>query len=599
MNPLLNYPFDIAILRRKKNSIRRELLEQPDLVEKRIAVLGGSTTNEIVQFLELFLLNQGIRPIFYESDYGKYWEDAMFGNETLKAFHPDTIFIHTSLRNISQFPKMSDDPAAIESSCKSIFEHFKAMWEQLIATYSCPIIQNNFEYPFFRVMGNQDAVDPHGRVNFVSRLNNAFADFAAGHDYLYINDINYQSADYGLKEWSDPRWWYLYKYALCPDAIPTLAFNVAGIIKSIFGKNRKALALDLDNTLWGGIVGDDGADNLEIGSETASGEAYSEFQQYLKLLRDRGVLLNVISKNDSENAEKGLSHPQMILKREDFVSVIANWNPKSDNLIRLSNELSLLPESFVFMDDNPAEREIIRQQLPNVSVPEIHEIEDFISTIDHSGFFEMTAFSADDLKRNDMYRENKKRQELQEQFTDYSEYLRSLQMTAHIGSFEPVYFARIAQLTNKTNQFNLTTRRFSQEEIEAIAADSNYMTLYGSLHDRFGDNGIVSVIIGEKQDNELQIILWLMSCRVLKRDMEFAMMDAIAAFCRKNDIKVIKGEYRPTSKNAMVREHYGQMGFTKESEDETGCSHWRLAVQDYQENKNDVITVNGGTDGSN
>jgi FkbH-like protein len=261
----------------------------------------------------------------------------------------------------------------------------------------------------------------------------------------------------------------MYKYCLCPDAIPTLAFNVANIVKSIFGKNKKALALDLDNTLWGGIVGDDGPENLELGQETAMGQGFTEFQAYLKLLQKQGVLLNVISKNEPDNAMAGLKHPQMLLKPEDFISVKANWEPKSANLVQMAQELTLLPEAFVFVDDNPAEREIIRRQVPGAAVPELDSVEHYIAAIDRAGYFENTALSADDLKRSEMYRENVKRAQLQSSFADYHEYLLSLDMRAVIRPFEEPYIARIAQLTNKSNQFNLTTRRYTREEIEQTA----------------------------------------------------------------------------------------------------------------------------------
>ena len=190
------------------------------------------------------------------------------------------------------------------------------------------------------------------------------------------------------------------------EALPTVAFNVANIVKALFGKNKKALALDLDNTLWGGVVGDDGPENLELGTETAVGQSYTEFQQYLKDLSKTGVLLNVISKNEPENAKAGLAHPQMVLKEDDFISVKANWEPKSENLRQMAEELSLLPESFVFVDDNPAEREIVRQQVPGAAVPEIGQVENYVSAVDHGGWFEAVRLSGDDLKRNAMYREN-------------------------------------------------------------------------------------------------------------------------------------------------------------------------------------------------
>ncbi len=591
MHTDLQYPFDPQLLLRKRKSIKRELLSTPNLMDKHIAILGGSTTHDIRDMLELFLLDQGIRPVFFESEYAQYWQDAMFDNPELAALKPDVIFIHTSNRNITSWPELDDTPEEVNAMLGQTLAHFTAMWDKLRETYHCPIIQNNFEYPFYRLLGNQDAVNIHGRVNFVTRLNMKFYGYAQAHEGFFINDINYLSADYGLGKWSDPFYWHMYKYCCCMDAVPYLAFSVSNIIKSLFGKNKKAFALDLDNTLWGGVVGDDGVENLAIGPETSMGQVYTEFQQYLKAHKKLGVLLNVVSKNEHENALAGLNHPDSVLKPDDFISIKADWEPKSLNLTRMAQELSLLPESFVFVDDNPAERAIIRQQVPGVPAPEIGQVEHYIGVIDRSGFFEATNLSNDDLKRNEMYRENAKRAELQAGFADYEDYLLSLKMTAAIKPFEGIYMSRIAQLTNKSNQFNLTTRRYTQEEIEAAAADPGTVTLYGKLEDCFGDNGVVSVVIAEEKGDALDIILWLMSCRVLKRDMESAMMDELAQRALDRGFTKLIGHYYPTAKNGMVKEFYALQGFTKVEEDGQGSTRWELDLSGGYEKKQHVIQV--------
>ncbi len=591
MHLMLQYPFNSQALLRKRRSIKKELLSKSILMEKRVAVLGGSTTHDIKDMLELFLLDQGIRPVFFESEYAQYWQDAMFGNPKLEELRPDVIFIHTSNRNITGFPDLEDSAEAVDSLLEQEYQHFEVMWDKLRETYHCPIIQNNFEYPSYRLLGNRDASDIHGRTNFITRLNQRFYEYAQTHEQFYIHDINYLAADYGLEKWSDPFYWHMYKYCCCMDAIPRLAFSVSNIIKSLFGKNKKAFALDLDNTLWGGIVGDDGVENLSIGPETSMGQVYTEFQQYLKAHKKLGVLLNVVSKNEHENAIAGLKHPDSVLTPDDFISIKANWEPKSRNLVQMAEELSLLPESFVFVDDNPAERAIIRQQVPGVPAPEIGEVEHYINVIDRSGFFEVTNLSKDDFKRNEMYKENARRAELQANFGSYEDYLLSLKMAATIRPFESIYMSRIAQLTNKSNQFNLTTKRYTQEEIEAAADDPDTVTLYGKLEDCFGDNGVVSVVIAEVNGDTLDIILWLMSCRVLKRDMEFAMMDELAKQAQNRGIKKLVGHYYPTPKNAMVKDFYALQGFTKADEDEQGNTRWELDISEGYEKKQHVIQV--------
>ena len=587
----LQYPFDSEFILKKSKSLKRRLLEENTArIKKKIAVLGGSTTHDVVRILELFLLNQGIEPEFYESEYGMYWEDAMFGNEELNAFAPDMIYIHTSLRDLRSFPEPSDSREAVEEKLAAEYGRFETMWEKLAQERQCPVIQNNFEYPYFRLMGNQDGADIHGRTYYVNEMNRRFAAYAQEHQNFFINDINYQSAVYGLDEWSAPEYWHMYKYSLCLKAIPWLAHNVANIVKSVFGKNKKSLVLDLDNTLWGGIVGDDGPENLEIGQETNMGQVFAEFQSYVKLLKDYGVMLNVASKNEEENALAGLNHPAGVLRPDDFLLIKANWEPKSLNIEQIAQQLNILPDSLVFADDNPAEREIVRQQTAGVTAPEIGRPEDYIRVLDRGGYFEVTSLSDDDRKRNEMYQANLKREQQQASFADYADYLRSLEMTGVVRPFEPVYMGRIAQLTNKSNQFNLTTQRFTQAQIEQMAADEKYITLYGKLADKFGDNGVVSVVIAEKDGNCAHIRLWLMSCRVLKRDMELAMLDGLAERCLAEGISTLYGYYYPTAKNNMVREFYGQLGFERISEDEAGNTGWKFSLTGY-ENKNHVIEV--------
>ena len=364
---------------------------------------------------------------------------------------------------------------------------------------------------------------------------------------------------------------------------------------SIYGKNKKALVLDLDNTLWGGIVGDDGPENIEIGQETPTAQLYSEFQSYLKEHKDLGILLAVDSKNDEENALAGLNRPDSVLHPDDFLVIKANWNPKDQNLLQIAKDINIGSDALVFVDDNPAERHIVKSQVPGAAVPEMTVPEHYITDLDRAGYFEITSFSKDDLARNEMYKANLQRAQQEASFTDYHEYLLSLDMKGEIKPFAPMYMARIAQLTNKSNQFNLTTLRCSQADIEQYAVNPDYITLYGKLEDRFGDNGVVSVVFGhvDSQDSALfHIDLWLMSCRVLKREMEYAMMDALADTCIARGIQELRGYYYPTAKNKMVQEFYRTMGFTKDSEDETGNTTWSLSLAEGYQHKTDVIQVN-------
>lgn len=590
----LEYPFDSRYIIKKKKSLKRELLSQDTkFTEKKIAVLGGSTTHDICVITELFLLNLGIKPVIYECEYARFWEEIMFDNRELDEFAPDLIIFHTSNRNIRNYPTVGISEEDMKGLLDAEYQRYADMWDRASAKYNCPIIQNNFEFPSYRVMGNLDAVNPGGRVRFINELNARLSAYAAGHKDFYIHDIQYLSACYGLDSWSDPLYWHMYKYALSMEAIPTFCYSLSNIIKSLYGKNKKALSIDLDNTLWGGIVGDDGPENLEIGPETSMGQVYSEFQEYIKAQKDIGVILTVNSKNDYDNAIAGLNHTDGVLKKDDFVLIKANWDPKSKNLVDSANELNLLPESFVFVDDNPAEREIIKSQVPAVVAPEIGSVEEYIRILDHGGYFEVTTFSKDDVTRNDMYRANAMRAQAQARFSDYGEYLKSLEMTGIIDSFEPIFMERITQLTNKSNQFNLTTKRYNRNEIETVSQSDEYIDLYGKLVDKFGDNGVVSVVIGHIIGDEVHIDLWIMSCRVLKRDMEYAMMDSLAGRCLERGISRIVGYYYPTAKNSMVRDFYEVMGFDKVSEDENGNTVWNYDLSEGYDNKNRYIVIGG------
>lgn len=584
------YPFDCAEITKKQKSLKRQLkADGTKRIEKKIAVLGGSTTNAIVDQLELFLLWQGIQPEFYQSEYNQYWQDAMFGSE-LREFKPDFIFIHTSNRNISAFPEMGMRAEEVSELARVQLEHFTSMWDKLREDIGCPIIQNNMEMPYWRLLGNKDCVDIHGRVRFIALLNEGFYNYASTHDNFFIHDINYLSASLGLEKWADPLYWNMYKYAVAVPLIPEFAFSLSKIFASLLGRNKKVLALDLDNTLWGGVVGDDGVEGIAVGQEVPMGQAYCEFQSYVKAQKQLGVLLTVCSKNDEENAIAGLNHPDGVLRPDDFTLIKANWEPKSINIEQTAKELNLLPESIVFVDDNPAEREIVKGTL-HVEAPPMEGIENYIHTLDKGGYFEVTNFSEDDLKRGEMYKQNAERAKLQSAFADYGEYLDSLEMKAEITDFSPINLARITQLTNKSNQFNVTTKRFTPAEMEQTFNSGSYIRLCGRLEDKFGDNGIVSVVIGKKLGKSLDIELWLMSCRVLKRDMELAMLDELVRAAKEQGISELIGNYYPTAKNGMVKGLFAGFGFEKIAEDGEGNTKWRLEIEKY-ENKNLHIAVN-------
>lgn len=564
-----------ALLRRHK-ALRRELQTAERFLNTRIAILGGSTATEFALLLELLLLEEGIQPVFFFSDYNQYFEEAVLDPSRLIKFKPKIVIVYTSSANIRAWPPLEASEDDFDAHSGAEVRRFAAIWNALEESVGGMIIQNNFEPPQQRLLGNLEAVSPSGRVRYVNALNSEIAREAWKRANVIINDLNASAASVGLKNFHDPKRWFSYKIFSTPEGNLEIAKSAAAIVRAIYGRTRKCLVLDLDNTLWGGVIGDDGPEKIKIGRETAEAEAYTAFQEYCLRLRSRGILLAVCSKNSEAIARQGFEHPDSVLKLQHFSCFKANWEPKHENIKAIASELNVGLDSLVFVDDNPAEREIVSAQLPMVAVPNVSsDITNFIPVLEDERYFEPVRLSQEDFQRPNQYAENTQRASLEGRLQNYGEFLDSLDMKAEIGPFQPVYLDRITQLINKTNQFNLTTRRYTQAEVETIASDPRYITLYGKLKDKFGDHGLISVIIGRKEERGLHLDLWLMSCRVLKRGMELAMLDSLVEAGRKQGIQKICGYYIPTDRNGLVAGHYAGLGFERSGGDEQQ-SIWKL-----------------------
>jgi FkbH-like protein len=567
MRDALHYPLDVPALLRRRKALKRELKGLPGpFVDKKIALLGGSTTADLRELLELFLLDAGIRPTLWESDYNRFWEDAAVDDHELRAFGPDVVIVHTTHHNLLQWPKAGASDAEADAVLAAEVDRFKTMWRRLLEGTTCVVVQNNVDPPPLEPLGHLGVTARFGHTRHVDRLNAAFAEAAEAEPRLCLNDIARLAARLGLEHWSDPRDWLAWKMAVTPAAAVALAQQTARIVRSIFGKTKKCLVLDLDNTLWGGVIGDDGVRGLRLGHETPEGEAFVAFQRYCLCLKERGVLLAVASKNDPDAAAEGFSHPDTVLKRDDFSAFHASWADKPKSLRAIAQELNLGLDSLVFVDDNPFERELVARSLPEVAVVNAGEVTRFAEAIDREGYFDPFSLTAADAARASQYAANGRRAAAEAEFESYDAYLGSLEMRAKIAPFQEVYLDRIAQLTNKTNQFNLTTRRYTLGELSSIAKNPEYVTLYGRLADRFGDNGLVSVIIGRAYGDALHLDLWLMSCRVLKRTFEHAMFEALCEAAAARGLTTLVGTYLPTPKNAMVASLYASLGFHRADE---------------------------------
>jgi FkbH-like protein len=595
------YSCSINDILMKRKSLRNQLSAVPGLQELRVAVLGGSTTDEVVNLFELLLLADGFKPVFHQSEYGRFYEDAVHDAQALADFKPNLIYIHTSCLNVQNAPPLSCSEADLPGYVEAELSRYKEIWDSLETHVGCQIIQNNFETPPHAVLGNMDAVSAGGQSRFLMQLNLAFAHEASRRPKLLLQDVHGISAHLGMRHWFNWDRYFSYKILLTAEANLEIARSLNSLVRATYGKSRKVLVLDLDNTIWGGVIGDDGPEKIQIGRETPVAEAYTAFQEYCLSLRNRGVLLAVCSKNTESVAKTGFSHPSAVLKLEHISCFKANWDPKHENIHEIAKELNLGVDSFVFVDDNPAEREIVRAQVPGVAVPEVgNQVSKYAEIIEQGRYFEPVSLSKEDLERAALYANNSQRAAQQNKFANYGEYLDSLEMVAEIDAFKPVYLDRIAQLTNKTNQFNLTTKRYSLADMEGAVSDSNVIGLYGKLADKFGDNGLISIVLGRKQDAALHMDLWLMSCRVLKRDMEVAMLDAVVDRAREPGIQTIYGYFFPTAKNAMVAEFYPTLGFQPHESVRTdlpeGATVWKLNVLDYTE-RNKHIKVTEFTNG--
>src|SRR5262245_17752468 len=355
------------------------------------------------------------------------------------------------------------------------------------------------------------------------------------------------------------------------------------IFRAVKGKSLKCVALDLDNVLWGGVIGDDGLNGIRLG-DLGEGEAYVQFQLWLRELRARGVMLAVCSKNDEAKAlEPFQKHEAMVLREADISCFTANWVDKAENLRRIAEQLNIGLDSIVFIDDSPFERNLVRDLVPEVLVPEMPAAPaDFVPYLESLNLFEAVQFSEEDRKRADFYRANLLREDAQARFTSIEEYLASLKMEAIFERFDDAHLPRIAQLVQRTNQFNLTTVRHSAEELAQFADDPEYFPFYATLEDRFGDNGLISVVIGKRAGDDLDLVTWLMSCRVISRRLEEFVLDELVEAGRVAEIEHLTGQYLPTNKNDLVAEHYARLGFEKVEEDPNGRTTWRLSVADYE-----------------
>ena len=590
MENLFSYPFNASNLMRSKSKIKEELSQIAER-EVRIFVLSGSTTAELTNFIELFLLHFGIKSKIKVGNYNTYFEDALFTTK-IKEFEADWVYLHTTYRNLTELPPVAASADEINARVESSNARLNAILDAVLNQAKYLII-NAYDKPAYRNLGNLSAYHPAGNVSFIRRLNDHIGKIAQSSDRVFLNDLDYLCSVVGLDVWHNQDYWSAFKYAVSPQAMPTLAASLASIIAAAEGRAKKALVCDLDNTLWGGVIGDDGVEGIKIGPESAKGEAHSELQAFAKTMKERGIALAVNSKNEDSLARQGFEHQHSLLSTSDFASFIANWDPKSSNLDKIAKAVNIGMDSLVFIDDNPAEIEQVRNSKPEITAIGFSKNPvELAIAIDRLGLFETVSLSQDDINRTSYYEANAAREDLRAKTGSIEDYLKSLGMSAKIEAINEGTRERAVQLINKTNQFNPTTRRIDAQEMQERLHSDATIGLSANLKDKFGDNGIVSILLAHQAGEDAEIDIWVMSCRVFNRTLEVAMFDIFVRECMAREVKSIKASFHPTQKNKYVEGLYDKLGFELVREDETG-KRYQLSLNTEWENRNTIIEVNG------
>jgi FkbH-like protein len=532
----------------------------PDAATQRIAVVGGVTIDYLRRAIACAVAAEGVFPVTYQATFGSYVQDILDPASALHAFAPDLIVIAPSHRDLIAPLPIAATAAETDAALEPAVALFRKLWASLAAR-NIRIIQHLLVPPAARYRGPADRLAPAAPANQVRRLNDAL--LAAGRGLVHFLDMEQLATAIGARRWSAQRFHYSAKLDFDPRWLPDYLAPFRAAWRAANARAKKLLALDLDNTLWGGVIGDDGVEGIALGPASAAGEAFADWQRMLKGLAERGVVLAVCSKNAPEIAATGFTHPNSVLRREDFAAFECSWNDKAGGLRRIARALNLGLDSFVFADDNPVECALVRQELPEVAVVELGaDPAQFVELFDAGCWFDLPAYTSDDLGRAAAYTARAAALAEQESATDIDAYLASLAMTGRLYRPEEADIARVAQLELKTNQFNLTTRRYAEAAIRDFMAREDALVLAFRLADRFGDHGLVSTLIAFHEGDALRIDSWLMSCRVFARSAEQYILRGVIAEALARGAARLVGEYQPTAKNDVVAGLYSKLGFT-------------------------------------
>lgn len=549
------------------------------LVPFRLAVLSNSTIDFIVPALIATAARHGIALEVIQPSYDQVAQEALTPDSSVNGSRPDGVLFALDYRALPLKLALGDSEAA-SAVVQGAIGYLHALRAGIKANSNAVCIFQSFAPPPESLFGSLDRALPGTLRSLLDNINRELVQSIPGSGDVLL-DVAAIAETVGLSEWHNPQLWNMAKFSFSDALIPLYADHVGRTLAAIRGMSKKVLILDLDNTVWGGVIGDDGIQGIKVAQGDARGEAHRAVQRLALDLRDRGIVLAVSSKNsDGVAREPFQNHPEMLLRLEHIAVFQANWDDKATNIKAIAEELSLGLDAMVFLDDNPVERGLVRQLLPQVAVPELPEEPSYYSrTLAAAGYFEATAFADEDLNRAGFYQDNAKRASLQKQIDGVDAYLASLDMTITFQPFDATGRARIVQLINKSNQYNLTTRRYTEHEVTAAENDPEVFTLQSRLTDTFGDNGMISVVICRPDGMGIWFIdTWLMSCRVLGRKVEHMVLREILTHARTAGVRKLIGIYKPTERNKLVVDHYAKLGFSQTSAEESGLTRWELLV---------------------
>ena len=552
--------------------------------EVRLAVLASSTVDHLSPAIRVAGLRRRLMIRVHAGAYGQYRQELLDPESSLHQFAPEFVLFSITARDkIASVPLTATNAEVDEVIVRSIDE-LRLLWRKARGSFNVTVIQQTFLDITEPLFGSYDCFVPGAPARVITQLNDQLSK-AAAPDGVLLLDIARASERDGIGAWFDTGSWLHGKLEIAPGATTLYGDMVTRIIAAQRGLSKKCLVFDLDNTLWGGVIGDDGLEGIVLGEGSAVGEAHLALQRYAKQLKERGVILAVCSKNDATIAEAAFrEHPEMLLRRSDISAFTANWDDKAKNLKAIAARLNIGVDSLVFVDDNPVERARIRQSLPMVAVPELpKDIAHYVRCLADAGYFEAVAFTSEDRQRTEQYAANSEREAVFELSGSLDDFLRNLQMSVIFGRFTATNLARVTQLFNKTNQFNTTTRRYTTEQVADFAAADEAMTLQFRLVDKYGDNGLVSAMIlrpDPKQPDVIDIDNWVMSCRVFGRQLEFEAMNIAVEQARRRGMKAIRADYIPTPKNGVISELYPSLGFYPLN-DKAGSTCWILDLDKY------------------